>query len=169
MWVLDNLWIWGLELSSQKYCLYLRRRWFLFSLGMFLHFGFVSPMVSVLGVGILTWHFVLVQKSLSAGVFLEFSEDSNHSLRYAWSFSLCPEVGIGQENPILCLFSNPPTKDLPGTPSQEKRVPSRLVLRLPRCRLSLAPGVSPGRLKGKETQDGGFQPEHILSSSTLSF
>lgn len=26
-----------------------------------------------------------------------FSEDSNQSLRYVWSFSLCPEVGVGPD------------------------------------------------------------------------
>lgn len=45
------------------------------------------------------------KESLSAGFFplaqaKGLSEDSNCSLRYAWSFFLCPEVGVGPENSI---------------------------------------------------------------------
>ena len=58
------------------------------------------------------------EESLSAGFVpltqtKGFSGDSNNSLRYAWSFSLCPEMGIGQENSTLCLFSDTQTRDLP--------------------------------------------------------
>lgn len=150
MWTFVNLWIWGLESSSL----------FIPSLTMI---SFPSWNVSVhlcvpCGLYPRGWYPDLTfctcpKESLSAGFFSltqakGLSGDSNRSLRNAWSFSLCPEVGVGQENSIsvFSLMLQPRTS--PDHSLKKRCVPNRLVLRLPRAGL-LWPQRSLGEAEGK--------------------
>lgn len=139
------------------------------SWNVYLHL-FVSPVVAILGFGILIWHFVLVQKRiLSAGYFpwpkARGYQKTDQSPRYAWSFSLCPEVDIGQENPI-CVFS---LLLQPGT-SPEHTV-NRDVFLTDECCVCLGAGLlQPQRSlqRGqREETPVGVQPEHFQLHSTF--
>lgn len=70
---------------------------------------FVSPMVSILGFGILIWHFVCAQKSLKRWVYPAdpnqgLSGDSNNSLRYAWSFSSAQKWALARKIPPVSFL-----------------------------------------------------------------
>lgn len=101
------------------------------------------------------WVFSLTQAKGLSG-------DSKRSLRNAWSFSLCPEVGVGQENSIsvFSLMLQPGTS--PGHSLKKRCVPNRPVLRLPRAGL-LWPQRSLGEAEGKRRDPQGtssLAPHH---------
>lgn len=140
-----------------------------FSLGMFLHicFWFIyCPYPRIWDPD--STFCTCLKESLSAEFFpwpkSGDSQKINWSLRYAWSFSLCLEVGVGQENSI-CVFSLILQPGISSEHSQKK-----LILCLPRCRPSPAPEVSPGSLGGRDPLQGtstwGLPPQphsHLLN------